>query len=321
MATLFRADGWVKSVQGQAIAGAQVYICLQPADSSFLPPIPLASIFADPAGALPITQPIFTDGFGHYSYYAASGIPYTEVVVNNGNLQVSYPYQIPMGASLSPFLPPFTGDPTQFLNGLGVFSVPSGGGGGAVSTVFGRAGNVLALGADYSAFYDPLGAAAVAQAASDPLGTAAAAVVGLAPLASPAFTVVPTAPTAVLGTNTTQIATTAFVLANAGSGVTTQNNVTGSRALATPYQNTGTKPMFVSVIASAATLGAGGGAEVNAQTDSSNPPTTYVAITSTTFVPPTNYAVSLFFIVLPGNWYQVSFDTGTGSITFWLECV
>src|ERR1019366_961036 len=64
---------------------------------------------------------------------------------------------------------------------------------------------ILALSGDYSAFYDPLGAAA-------------AAVVGLAPLASPGFTGVPTAPTVPLATNTDQIATTAFVLANAPSG-------------------------------------------------------------------------------------------------------
>lgn len=45
---------------------------------------------------------------------------------------------------------------------------------------------------------------------------------GKANLASPAFTGVPTGPTASVGTNTTQLATTAFVLANAGSGGTTE---------------------------------------------------------------------------------------------------
>jgi hypothetical protein len=60
--------------------------------------------------------------------------------------------------------------------------------GGAVSSVFGRTGAVLAQSGDY----------AVAQ------------VTGAAPLASPAFTGIPTAPTAIPGTNTTQLATTAF---------------------------------------------------------------------------------------------------------------
>ena len=70
--------------------------------------------------------------------------------------------------------------------------------GGAVSSVFGRTGAVVAVSGDYS----------VGQ------------VTGAAPLASPAFTGTPTAPTAATPTNTTQLATTAFVqaaLAAAGS--------------------------------------------------------------------------------------------------------
>jgi hypothetical protein len=48
-------------------------------------------------------------------------------------------------------------------------------GGGAVASVFGRTGSIVALVGDYSAFYDHLGAAAAAQAASDPTGSAATA--------------------------------------------------------------------------------------------------------------------------------------------------
>ena len=178
MATFYRADGWVKSVLGQAIAGASIYICLQPTDAAYVPPVPLAAIFSDPAGLVPILQPIITDGFGHYDYYAASGVPYTEVVVNAGKIQQVYQDQIPMGATLgtsgmgtvtntSGVLvanqlifgnggsdvktgTPFTGDPTMFLNGTGVFSVPAGGGGGAVSSVFGRTGAVTSQSGDYS---------------------------------------------------------------------------------------------------------------------------------------------------------------------------
>src|ERR1035438_10281770 len=177
MATFYRADGWVKSVLGQAIAGASIYICLQPTDAAYVPPVPLAAIFSDPAGLVPIFQPIITDGFGHYDYYAASGVPYTEVVVNAGKIQQVYQDQIPMGATLgtsgmgtvtntSGVLvanqlifgnggsdvktgTPFTGDPTMFLNGTGVFSVPAGGGGGAVSSVFGRTGAVTSQSGDH----------------------------------------------------------------------------------------------------------------------------------------------------------------------------
>jgi hypothetical protein len=142
MATYYRADGWVKSVLGQAIAGASIYICTQPADTSYVPPVPLAQIYSDPAGLSPITQPILTDGFGHYDYYAATGTAYTEVVVNGGKTQAVYQDQIPMGATLG------------------------GGGGGAVSSVFGRTGDVLATTGDYN----------VSQ------------ITGAAPTASPTFT-------------------------------------------------------------------------------------------------------------------------------------
>lgn len=70
------------------------------------------------------------------------------------------------------------------------------GAGGLVSSVFTRAGAVVAQSGDYT----------VAQ------------VTGAAPTASPAFTGVPTAPTAAGGTNTTQIATTAFVTAAVAAG-------------------------------------------------------------------------------------------------------
>lgn len=71
-----------------------------------------------------------------------------------------------------------------------------GGGGGAVLSVFGRTGAVVANTGDYS----------VAQ------------ITGAASLLSPHFTGVPTAPTAAPGNNTTQLATTAFVVTAIGGG-------------------------------------------------------------------------------------------------------
>ncbi len=93
MAVFYRKDGWVKSTLGQAIAGAQVYVCTQPANTAFAPPSPLASVFSDSGGLAPITQPILTDGFGHYDYYALSGF-YTELVVTGGVIQRVYPDQM-----------------------------------------------------------------------------------------------------------------------------------------------------------------------------------------------------------------------------------
>jgi len=94
----FRMDGWVKSAQGPAIPGAQIYVCTQPANTVALPPSPLANIFADVNGLVPITQPILTDGFGHYDFYAQAAV-YTIVVGFGGVVQEFYPDQSLGGAS------------------------------------------------------------------------------------------------------------------------------------------------------------------------------------------------------------------------------
>jgi hypothetical protein len=92
MPTYFRSDGWVKAVTGQAVPGAQIYVCTQPANVAFSPPTPLASIFSDPNGLVPITQPILTDGFGHYDFYVLPGT-YTVVVALGNVIQQVYPDQ------------------------------------------------------------------------------------------------------------------------------------------------------------------------------------------------------------------------------------
>lgn len=94
----FRTDGWVKSTLGPAVPGAQIYVCTQPANIAALPPSPLATIFSDVNGLVPITQPIITDGFGHYDFYAAAGV-YTIVVGLGGVVQQVYTDQSVGGAS------------------------------------------------------------------------------------------------------------------------------------------------------------------------------------------------------------------------------
>jgi hypothetical protein len=96
-------------------------------------------------------------------------------------------------------------------------------GSGAVASVFGRTGAVIAASGDYGAFYDVIGSAAIAQTNAESFTTAS--LVPFALLASPAFSGVPTAPTAAPATNTTQVATTAFVLANAGGGAPAGSNI------------------------------------------------------------------------------------------------
>lgn len=90
-------------------------------------------------------------------------------------------------------------------------------GGGAVPSVFGRTGAIVATNGDYTASQVtnvPAGgiSATNVQAAINELDTEKAN------LASPTFTGTPAAPTATTGTNTTQIATTEFVNATIAAG-------------------------------------------------------------------------------------------------------
>jgi hypothetical protein len=101
MSTFFRSDGWVKSAIGPAVPGAQIYVCApQPANLT-VPPSPLASIFSDNQGLVPITQPVITDGFGHYDFYVPAGI-YTLIVALGGVIQQVYPDQSVGGGVIGP---------------------------------------------------------------------------------------------------------------------------------------------------------------------------------------------------------------------------
>ena len=91
--SVFRRDEFVRSVQGQSVPGAEVFVCTQPANATAFPPTPLASIFSDPAGTIPIIQPVITDGFGHCAFYVVAGT-YTVVVANNNVIQQIYPDQL-----------------------------------------------------------------------------------------------------------------------------------------------------------------------------------------------------------------------------------
>lgn len=107
--------------------------------------------------------------------------------------------------------------------------------------------------------------------------------------------------------------------ANPAPPPTTQNVVTGSRALGTTYQNTGTTPMHVAVTLSC--LGAGGAnnAVCNAITDSSATPSTIVASStnaSTTFT----IHQHLNFWVLPGNYYKLAVISNNVALAIWTEC-
>ena len=184
--SLFRFDGWVRNVLGQALAGVQVYVCTQPANTTDIPPSPLASVFSDVNGLLPITQPISSDGFGHYDFYVASGF-YTIVEVIGGTIKQVYPDQSPMGSGGQSL----TAGTNITIAGNTISAADA-----PVTSVAGKTGAVTLVEGDITGLVSDLALKS--------------------PLDSPSLTGIPTAPTAAPGTNTTQLATTAFVLANAG---------------------------------------------------------------------------------------------------------
>ena len=144
----FRLDWLEQSTQGLAVPGAQVYICTQPASTGTVPPSPLATVYTDSTATHTLAQPLVTNGYGETYGYLVSGV-YTVVVVYNGSITAIYPDQavgvlstgggfvtnnegplvadsIVVGNGLSDVVagPIFTGIPTEFLNGNGVFTTP-----------------------------------------------------------------------------------------------------------------------------------------------------------------------------------------------------
>ncbi len=65
----------MRNAIGQAIPGVQVFVCTQPLTSGpgVIPPTPLATLYADAAGATPLANPVVTDGNGNLFFYTATG--------------------------------------------------------------------------------------------------------------------------------------------------------------------------------------------------------------------------------------------------------
>jgi hypothetical protein len=83
----------------------------------------------------------------------------------------------------------------------------------------------------------------------------------------------------------------------------------GGKSLNTTYQNLKTSPIFISVSATNGTSSV-----LTAKTNSATPPTTQVAYT-TLF---NNVGQTIFFIVLPNNYYRVETSAG-GTLQLWTE--
>lgn len=70
----FRFDGSITdSGTGVALQGIEVFVCTQPAVTNVIPPSPLASLFTDSTGLTVLLNPVVTDGFGNFFFYAATG--------------------------------------------------------------------------------------------------------------------------------------------------------------------------------------------------------------------------------------------------------
>lgn len=92
--TYGRMDFSLQNAQGQAISGATVNVYSQPAcgQAATLTPAGRAQLYSSPSGG-PITQPLFTDGFGHAAAYLATGCV-TVVYYSPFTGTITYPDQI-----------------------------------------------------------------------------------------------------------------------------------------------------------------------------------------------------------------------------------
>jgi hypothetical protein len=83
MSSFFRSDRQVTDALGNAIAGASVAFCSQPANTTTLPPSPLITLYSDSTGDTEITNPLTTNGLGSCFAYMPAGT-YSVVIYGTG---------------------------------------------------------------------------------------------------------------------------------------------------------------------------------------------------------------------------------------------
>jgi hypothetical protein len=119
---LIRQDFTLLTAQGTAVSGGSIWVCSQPSNTGTLPPSPLANIFSDSAGTVPITQPLQTNGFGQADCYVAPGV-YTFVYFSDVTQELVYTDQSVVN-SATPAVNEVV--PTGAVNGSNVtFVLPS----------------------------------------------------------------------------------------------------------------------------------------------------------------------------------------------------
>jgi len=123
-----RDDRYVTDAQGNALSGALVYYCTQPASTASLPPSPLATVYSDIPGDAGV-NPVTTDGFGHSVAYLNNSVLYTVVLSHPlfGANPIVLPDQTIPGAGGGGAITPFSGVPTGTVDGTNrVFTVVNG---------------------------------------------------------------------------------------------------------------------------------------------------------------------------------------------------
>jgi hypothetical protein len=84
-----RFDCIVINAIGEAMPACNVYVCTQPANTSAIPPSPLATLYTDPTGDTILPNPVQADGNGNVFFYAPVGVytlvyfdPYNRIFPN-----------------------------------------------------------------------------------------------------------------------------------------------------------------------------------------------------------------------------------------------
>jgi hypothetical protein len=239
---------WTSSyVAGQTVlipvANAQITVCNYPA--TVVPCTNLATLYVGPTilGGTSPTNPVSTDQYGNFGFWAAAG--YYQYTVTNSLGQSAGPYTIVLGGSSGSATTsiPVTSLVLKGANILNesVAAIPGADyvqpSGSITGTASNLSGTPLLPNGTTAATQTP--GDNTARLATDAFVVAnggvpsvfgrtgavtaesgdytVAQITGAAPLASPVLTGAPVAPTQTTGDNSTKIATDAFVLANAGS--------------------------------------------------------------------------------------------------------
>jgi hypothetical protein len=115
---LTRVQNIVLDSVSRPVPGASVAVLTQPAVTSTQPGSPLASIFQDSAGLIPMTNPTTTDGLGNYDFYVAAGV-YTLQIYGNRIYSATSPQQLLIPDTQVPLLvTPSTASAGQFVSGM-----------------------------------------------------------------------------------------------------------------------------------------------------------------------------------------------------------